>query len=65
MQAIEMYKAERKAVKASINRLHAEIWRQDQQPGTDVSRLRQEIGAHERRLRTIDYLIRWLKQKTE
>lgn len=62
-----MYKTERRAVCASINRLHAEIWHLGLQRGaTDAIRLRrEEISAHERRLKTIDRLILWLKEKTE
>ena len=65
MQAIDMYKAERNAVHASINRLHAEIWRQGRQGSTNVNHLSQEMSAHTRRLKTIEHVIRWLKEKTE
>jgi hypothetical protein len=65
MQAVDMYRAERKAVQASIDILHVEIWRQGQQGNTNVSHLRQEISAHTTRLKTIEHVILWLKEKTE
>lgn len=61
MQTITEYKSEHKAVKASIGRMHAEIWRLG--AGQNAGHLRREIDALGRRLKTIDYLVCWLRKQ--
>lgn len=63
LQSVTIYKTEQKAVTASINRLHAEIWLQKE--NVKISELRQKICEHTRRLKTIEHVIRWLKIKTD
>ncbi len=61
MQTPAEYRAEHKAVQASIGRLHGQIWRLDGD-ATRARPLRDEIEACTRRLRTIEYLLCWLEK---
>ena len=63
MQDISTYKAEHSAIRASNNKLHTEIWMLSQRDKkhASVTLKRAEIEANTRRLRTIEYLMRWLK----
>ena len=58
MQTIAAYKAEYRAIQAEIGKIHAQIW---QKPGGWGS-LQQEIEAKTRRLRTIEYVLKWLER---
>ena len=63
MHDIATYKAEHSAIRASNNRLHTEIWilYQRDKNHASVTLKRAEIEANTRRLRTIEYLMRWLQ----
>lgn len=61
---IATYKAEHSALRSLNNRLHAEIWilsSQGDKNHASVSLFRKEIEANTRRLRTIEYLMKWLE----
>ena len=58
MKTIAAYKAEHRAIQAEMGMIHAQIW---QRPG-ECGSLRQEIEAKTRRLRTIEYVLKWLER---
>ena len=63
MQDIPTYQAEHRSLKASNGKLHAEVWRlsRERDASTAISATRKQIEANSRRMRTIEYLVRWLQ----
>ena len=67
MQNAETYQTEHRTLKILNGRLHADIWRlgragNDACSGFAIQAIRKEIEANERRMHTIEYLIRWLHE---
>jgi len=65
MQDIPTYQAEHSYLKASTGKLHAEVWRLslERDASTTISANQKRIEANGRRLRTIEYLVRWLRRQ--
>jgi hypothetical protein len=63
MQDIPTYQAEHRALKALNGKLHAELWRLTRVSSATVGAIRMDIEANGRRMRTIEYLIHFLRQK--
>ncbi len=68
MQNIPAYKAELESIRATINKLHARVWRLLHQPDNvkphpqTIQSLHLEIDALNRRTQTVNYLIWWLER---
>ena len=59
MQSADAYRLERRALAALNGRLHAEVWRLGRAADAPaVAAARHEIQANERRIRTIDHVLR-------
>ncbi len=67
MQSLAAFQSEHRTLRAENGRLHADIWRlgRERDRFDLIKNTQQKIEANERRMRTIEYLIRWMHENQD